>query len=738
MDNNFFKDPTTNAEYTISPFWFWNDLITDEKTTEQLNMMNRINAKQPLIHARAGLQNKYLSEDWFERIQSVIDEAKKNDMKIWLYDENNWPSGNCSWTITEKQEYREHFLEMPVTKLLKDEIYTVNINDVPRTRKSEVIVDAKPIEMNVQVVKYINITAYKAGSNEGFDVLSTADNNGEIKFRAECDTDIYTINVATFDYEPIGKLCVDYLNKKPLKEFIEKTHDKYAEHFEEDFGKTIEGIFMDETRLFNPLPWTESFKEEFIARKGYDIVPLLPLLSKKTEKSRFIRYDYFDVVADMMREATFKQVYDWGEENGIKTVGHFLGEETLATQSRFNADMMRQYRYFHIPGIDHLGNGIGSLEAKFCTSAAHNYGRNRICCESFGASGWDIAFEEMVKISNWLFQQGINLIMIHGFYYSIRDERKNDWPPSYFYQWKYWDDMPMYANMAARMTYMLSDGRAESDILVYYPIETFWNYFEPNPKFETCFWKEGPFVKDEKAKFIDNQYQLVCNILLNKNLDFDIFNSDAVENFKVENGKLVNKLTGASFSVFVLPLTEMMTEDVIKLLNEFIAQGGKVISYKSDIKYTVGKNGEHVKGKEFAKLDNSKFINAIKISNIVEECESEIELPFEIVCGIDEVSRTQMSYPDRLIDPYIHDGETQYGVGVTRYIKKDKRILNFTNYNDNDENLTVSVKSTCIPEIYIPETGEIIKVEKFINENDKYDFDFVLPKNRTYFIVCGL
>ncbi len=71
---------------------------------------------------------------------------------------------------------------------------------------------------------------------------------------------------------------------------------------------------------------------------------------------------------------------------------------------------MRHFKYFHVPGIDHLGNGIGSLDAKFCTSAAHNYGRIEISCEAFGASGWDITFEEMIKISNWLYQQGINIM----------------------------------------------------------------------------------------------------------------------------------------------------------------------------------------------------------------------------------------------------------------------------------------------------------------------------------------
>lgn len=716
MNKEFFKNPKGNADYTISPFWFWNDLITDEKTTEQLNMMKRINACQPVVHARFGLENEYLSEDWFARIQSVIDTAKKNDMKIWLYDENNWPSGNCSWTITKEEKYREHFLQFEVTTLKNSEEFSVDIKNKC----------------------YINIMAYKEDSIEGIDLLATAGAEGVVCYHADCATEIYAVLVAVDDYEPVGKLCVDYLSKEALRKFIESTHEKYAEQFGKEFGNIVKGIFMDETRFCNAMPWTETLAEEFIKRKGYDLIPFLPLLIKNSEKSKIIRYDYFDVISDMYTEATFGQIYEWCEEHGIKTTGHFLGEETLATQSYFGGDMMRGYKYFHVPGIDHLGNGIGSLDGKFCTSAAHNYGKTTISCESFGASGWDITFEEMIKISNWLFQQGINVIMIHGFYYSIRDERINDFPPSYFHQWKYWDSMPMYADMAARMSSMLSEGTHEADILIYYPMETFWNYFEPDLEVKTGFWKLGPWIKNDKAKFIDNQYQLVCNKLLDKNLDFDIFNSDATENFKVEAGKIINILTGESFSVFVLPLTEMIPQEVVILLNQFTAQGGKVISYKSDIKYVVGKKGEHFTDKELPKLDITNFTVARKISNIVEECFNTVDLPFEIVCGVDEVSRTTESYPARLIDPYIHDGEQQYGVGVTRYLKEDKRILNFTNYNDRDEDLTVAVKSNCIHEIYIPETGEIILVDSFSTDKDRYEFAFTLPKNRTYFIVCGL
>jgi hypothetical protein len=714
MDREFFRNPVNDPDYTTSGFWFWNDLITDDKTSGQLNMMKAIHANQPVVHARFGLKNEYLSQDWFDRIKSAIETCRKNEQKIWLYDENNWPSGNCNWTITLEEEYREHYLQFDRMNINAGETY-------------EVSTDEK---------NYINITAYD-NHNKSMDLLTEVKDR-KITFSPIEPMEIYAVYVAVDEYEPVGKFCVDYLSKAAIRKFIDSTHEKYAEQFSGEFGKVISGIFMDETRFCNANPWTETLPEEFKKRKGYDLIPYLPLLRKKNEQSALFCYDYYDVISDMYTEATYKQIYDWCEEKGIKTTGHFLGEETIATQSYFGGDMLRGYKYFHVPAIDHLGNGIGSLNGKFAASASYAYGKTRIGCEAYGASGWDITFEDMVRISNWLFQQGINLIWMHGFYYSIEGERFKDFPPSYFYQWKYWDLMPMYIKMSNRMQKLLSDGRHEAEILVYTPIESFWNHYEPDLSIKTGFWKEGPWIRSGQAKFIDNQHQLICNKLIDKNLDFDIFHADAVENFEVTGNKLVNKLLGIEYEVFILPTTEMLTEGVVQLLNEFTAAGGKVISFKSDVKYVVSKGGGHMRGIKAEKLATSKFIKALKISDIIEECKKYIKLPFDITCGVDEISHSLSSYPARLIDPYIHDGERLYGVGVTRYIKEDKRILNFTNYNEKEEDLTVCVKSTEIPELFIPETGEIVSIMDYVKKENSYEFSFTLPQNRACFIVCSL
>jgi len=715
INTSFFKNPVDDPDYSVSGFWFWNDHIKEEQLSQQLGLMKQINANQPVIHARNGLINEYLSDEWFSLFRFTVEECRKNNQRCWIYDEKDWPSGNCGWSITKNEKYREHFLQF-------DSFY-IRANEVVNLEKD-----------------YISgMVFFKNGKTEQL-------NPNEKKVSVPVEAELIFAYIDVDPYEKAGKYSIDYLSYDAIHTFIESTHEQYSARFSDDFGRIITGTFMDETRFCNAMPWTDKFSDEFKKRKGYDIVPMLPLLYHFADKSDLVRFDYYDVVSDLYAENTYKQIYDWCEKHNLKTTGHVLGEETIATQSYFGADVMRVFQYLHIPGIDHLGNGIGSLDAKFVSSAAHHYGKNRISCEAFGASGWDMDYESVVRISNWLFQQGINLIIMHGFYYSIRDERKNDFPPSYFFQWKDWDKMKEYVPMANRMMEMLSDGYPETGILIYSPMETFWTYFEPDISIKTFFPKPGtplaqsgaypvPPIRNEKAKYIDNQFQLICSRLADENLDYEILGGNALSAFKAENGKLINTHTGASYSVIVLPCVKIMTLDMVTLLDNFTKEGGLVISYHNENYITVSKDGSHMR-RELPIADNAKFTIVEEIDEIIRLCREKIKLPFKILQGIDKTTHSQPSYPDYLIDPYIHDDERIFGVGISRYIKTNARIFNFTNYNEKPEKLRIWIESEQAPDIFIPETGEIHKAKDVVKHDNGFEFELDIPVNRTIFIVC--
>lgn len=59
-----------------------------------------------LLYPRSGCEIEYLSNEWFNTIENFINSAITLDMKIWLYDDFNWPSGDAGGKVSKIEAYR--------------------------------------------------------------------------------------------------------------------------------------------------------------------------------------------------------------------------------------------------------------------------------------------------------------------------------------------------------------------------------------------------------------------------------------------------------------------------------------------------------------------------------------------------------------------------------------------------------------------------------------------------------
>ena len=96
---NFVNVP---KEYSIAPLWFWNDDLKPENLKWQMKEMYDKGVYEVVISSRLGIAIDYLSEEWFDRIETVVKYAEQLGMKIWLYDEDNWPSGYAGGKVLEE------------------------------------------------------------------------------------------------------------------------------------------------------------------------------------------------------------------------------------------------------------------------------------------------------------------------------------------------------------------------------------------------------------------------------------------------------------------------------------------------------------------------------------------------------------------------------------------------------------------------------------------------------------
>ena len=132
--SNFANPP---AQFRGKPFWAWNGKLEESELRRQIRIMKKMGFGGFFMHSRVGLDTPYLGKEWFKSVEACIDEAKKNNMEAWLYDEDRWPSGAAGGLVTKNPAYRMRRLHVDIveagSKLLSDKdvlaIFTAQITE---------------------------------------------------------------------------------------------------------------------------------------------------------------------------------------------------------------------------------------------------------------------------------------------------------------------------------------------------------------------------------------------------------------------------------------------------------------------------------------------------------------------------------------------------------------------------------------------------------------------------------
>ncbi|OPZ93796.1 MAG: hypothetical protein BWY73_00110 [candidate division TA06 bacterium ADurb.Bin417] len=94
-----FRRPETR--FRGLPFWSLNDRLEPEELRRQVREFRRGGLGGFFLHARAGLETPYLGRAWFDGLTAAVDEARKEGLTAWLYDEDRWPSGFAGGRVLE-------------------------------------------------------------------------------------------------------------------------------------------------------------------------------------------------------------------------------------------------------------------------------------------------------------------------------------------------------------------------------------------------------------------------------------------------------------------------------------------------------------------------------------------------------------------------------------------------------------------------------------------------------------
>jgi hypothetical protein len=533
-----FSDPPRG--YSSAPLWVWNDMLTDEQIVSTMRDLAGQQVKQVFVHPRPGLMTPYLSPEWFRLWKVALKEAERLDMNVWIYNENSYPSGFAGGFVPEA---------------------------MPESRGRGLIIK----EQDSLEQPGDNFVAAFFIAQDGYQNVSD-----KVRAGAQLPNSKYLVaSVQRAGTSPWygGKFYVDLMYPGVTQKFLAITMDAYTREIGDQYGKRMPGVFTDEPHLLpaGGLPWTDDLPDVFEKRWGYSLIDNLPSLARPLGDWRRIRHNYVQVLLDLFIERWAKPNYDYCERHNIEFTGHYWEHEW--PNCLMSPDNMAMYAWHQRPAIDTLMNQYSEdMHAQFgnvrsvkeLSSVANQLGEKRTMCEAYGAGGWDLRFEDMKRIGDWLYVLGVNTLDQHLSYITIRGARKRDHPQSFSYHEPWWKAYHVLAEYYTRLSLIMSQGRQINRILVIEPTTTAWMY-------------QGDSIPKDRLNEIGSEFQQMIVSLAKAQVEYDIGCEDIIARHGSTDGPLF-KVGQRAYSMVVLPpLTENLNLRTMDLLTAYAKAGGEVI-----------------------------------------------------------------------------------------------------------------------------------------------------------------
>ncbi|MBE6377016.1 MAG: hypothetical protein E7050_11235 [Lentisphaerae bacterium] len=519
--------PSPPAKFRPSPFWSWNADLDPDELRRQIRLMHEAGLGGFFMHARGGLQTAYLSSQWIKCVEASLDEAGKLGMDAWLYDENGWPSGFGGGLVNNLGEKYQ-------AKYLRYEI-----------------IDAADVSGKEKTLGF-----YSKNGDKFYGVELPADVSGTVM---RC-------------YYEVNPFYVDNLDSAVVAEFIRVTHKHYYDNIPGHILKYLRGIFTDEPQLSrNGVLWSFILDQAYFETYGCQLRPCLPQLLIDLPESNQTRIRFWKLCSELFSKAFMKQIRDWCIAHNWELTGHHVQEEYLCDQCSSNGSIMPQYRYYTLPGIDHLSRYAPfDLVSVQLFSVGQQYGLKQLLCENFAGSGWACNFSGM----RWLYHphlaHGINYLCQHLQSYSLRGKRKRDYPPSCFYHQPWWEDYKLLNDYFANVGKILAEGKIDVETVVIHPMSSMWKVFCGKYNLKN-------FASQKSLEKITAELdsRIICHHYADEII---VDECGTVKKDRFVIGK-------CSYRVIIIPQITNISQKIFNLLREFQHNGGIILRISETDRY---------------------------------------------------------------------------------------------------------------------------------------------------------
>ncbi len=560
FSDELFQNP--GADYRGAPFWAWNTKMTPEMIEKQIPEFKKMGMGGFHIHVRTGLRNRYLSDEFMDLVRFANEQAKKNGMLCWLYDEDRYSSGIAGGIVTRRIRYRARWLKLSTARddTLSDSLEVFR----EKQNRNEAVRGCFLWTYDIVLENGMLKSASQIGRDD-------AAQGRKWYLYLELDRELPWCNNQTY---------ADTLNREATDAFIRSTHERYWDVVGADFGCSVPAIFTDEPHFSGLrlpekadgsgeilVPFTEALPEAFGTAAGKDFFECVPYLvwNRPGEEAGKERYHYYETLSRMFAENYCGRIGAWCESHGILFTGHLLGEDSVSGQASTVGDAMRCYRKFQMPGIDNLCDHRDFSAAKQAASIARQYGKAGVLSELYGVTQWDFDFKGYKTAGDWQAALGVTARVPHLAWASMGGEAKRDYPAAIGWQSPWYRDFAYLENHFARVNVCLTRGRPVVHVGVLHPVESFWLLNGPEDQ------------TGDARRQLEEDFQNLTEWLLTGGIDFDYVaeSSLAEEAPREDNGRL--RCGEAAYEVLLVPSCLNLRKSTLERLSRFAAFGGTLL-----------------------------------------------------------------------------------------------------------------------------------------------------------------
>lgn len=325
-------------------------------------------------------------------------------------------------------------------------------------------------------------------------------------------------------------------------------------------GETLKYLHTDSWEI-GVANWTPTLREEFKTRRGYDLLPWLPVIAgrivnSRNESNRFLA-DFRRTMGDLAIANYYRPFRDGAHRHGLLIHPESGGPHAVPIDAQqclgFNDAPMSE---FWATSWKHRIGDENRFFVKQPASAAHTYGRQLVLAEGFTTIGphWQETLWDNLKPSfDKAICEGLNLLVWHAF---VCSPREMGLPGQQYFAGTHlnpnvtwWEKSAPFFNYLNRCHALMQRGLFVADVACYYGDHV--------PNFTQL-------KKSDPAKILPGY-------------DYDVLTEEALlTRVTVKDGRLTLP-DGMSYRVLALPNRPTISLPVLRKVRDLVAAGATVV-----------------------------------------------------------------------------------------------------------------------------------------------------------------